>query len=130
MAALSALVRSAGLPVTAPYLTRHGLRSATWRAREGALKLVMVGLLSPCRWGKGSTSTLLTTSAPSDTAAKWPVSAEMGGRHGGSTEGEERFGGGVWRDSEIAPAMGKEQLVRVVGTLLNDDRPEVCLLTP
>jgi len=45
MVVLSALVRVAGLPSTARLLVRHGLRSSAWRIREGALRLVIAGLL-------------------------------------------------------------------------------------
>lgn len=45
MVVLSALVRISGLPSAAPLLVQHGLRSTTWRTREGALKLLIAGLL-------------------------------------------------------------------------------------
>lgn len=45
MVVLSALVRAVGLSASSPYLVRHGVRSMTWRAREGSLKLVIAGLL-------------------------------------------------------------------------------------
>ncbi len=45
MVVLSALVRATGLPSAARLLVRHGLRSASWRVREGALKLVIAGFL-------------------------------------------------------------------------------------
>lgn len=45
MVVLSALVCATGLPSAARLLVRHGLRSAAWRVREGALRLVIAGLL-------------------------------------------------------------------------------------
>ncbi|CAM9460501.1 unnamed protein product [Scytosiphon promiscuus] len=124
MAALSALVRVVGLPQTAPYLTRHGLRSAAWRAREGALKLIIVGVLSPRRRSQRSPQTL-TSSVSRDAAAVSSLPATGEGPAEVSARDERMLSGSVWQEGGMTPAMEKSQLVREVGSLLSDDRPEV-----
>lgn len=186
MVVLSALVRNAGLPSAAPLLVQHGLRSTAWRTREGALKLVIAGLLCWRPTSSSSSSRVGVAAGHSKTNERFggERGRQKGGRAGDSGRGGSGNGGGGddssghdelergdnrsdrgsggggggdhcgrgCSSSERLPvpankvsrsggegqvgatamAMDNEKLLRDVGSLLMDERPEVgvnpCLL--
>lgn len=111
---LSSIVLAGGLSLAAPFLTEQGLRSTTWRVREGSLKLVIAGLRSP------------PPVRPS------PVTGGREARGGVDRTGEcasgTRLGVGEPFDLYEGSVLDKTRLVRNVGLLLTDDRSEVGVL--
>lgn len=176
MVVLSALVHAVGLSASSPYLVRHGVRSATWRAREGSLKLVIAGLLhSPSgahtaseaasRNGAGGDNGCNTVDVDSKTGKQDGLQrrgscGEESAEGVFSGDGVERVGEGgsskarggtanrrdgveatvtprrrreeggrgspvVDGDGECEELLDREKLLRDVGSLLTDERPEV-----
>lgn len=122
MVVLCTLVRVAGLSLTAPLLALHGLRSPAWRTREGTLRLVIAGLLC---W------------RPSSSSAELGVGGASGGRRKGGNTARERqvvdaskkvsaTGGRGHGGAVAAAADTPEKVLRDVGLMLKDERPEVC----
>lgn len=148
MVVLSALVRAVGLPASAPHLVRNGLRSTTWRAREGSLKLVIAGLLMSLTGhdasGRGG-DPAGGTSGPQirldhhkeeelSTGSGKETEGEVGSGRGGWVRGK----GNSWESTLDGKGAGgaeavvlsesvvdEPQLVLDVGALLGDERPEV-----
>lgn len=175
MLVLSAVVRVAGLASATPRLLhpREGLLSSAWRTREGAVKLVIAGLLfskpsSPSSVGSGT----LGVSAGRGAAGERLVHGrgafnggnggegliENGHQSGGRRPGRgEGWSGGSSNNNDskrknlhspsrspamppsgahgcrrrgnvgaaLMPTADMEKLVRDVGSLLADERPEV-----
>ena len=98
MVVLSAVVRAAGLPSAAHLLVWHGLRSAAWRVREGALRLVIAGLLC---WRSSSPSS--SASRAGAAACRGTTGGQMVGRGKRRPKGEraeKRGGRGNGDDSD------------------------------
>lgn len=180
MAVLSALVHISGLPSAAPLLVQHGLRSTTWRTREGALRLLIAGLLSFQPSSSSPPSGVGVTANQSkknerlvgggrgqQTGGRAGEDGRRGGGIGGGggdddTSGHDDFEGGDNRSNRgtggggdregwwcfsgeglpmppnkgsgvggagqarsSAMEMDNEKLLRDVGSLLMDERPEV-----
>eukprot|EP00752_Nemacystus_decipiens_P014589 g12992.t1 len=115
MVVLCSLVRVVGLPSAARLLAQHGLRSQAWRAREGTLRLVIAGLLS---WTKLA-------------SAGFGTGAKAGTRRNGNLRGEgqavppTKVPGTGGTEHGAAGATAAEEILRDVGALLKDERPEV-----
>lgn len=176
MLVLSAVVRVAGLASATSHLlpAREGLLSAAWRAREGAMKLVIAGLLcwkpsSPSSLGFGDSGVSVGRGVAGERLGHGRETFvggnggellidddehQSGGRRPGRGEGlsagssngsdSKRRNSHSPRRSPAMPPRGahgcghrgnggatlmsmaeKEQLVRGVGSLLVDERPEV-----
>lgn len=117
MVVLCALVRAAGLPSAAPLLSQRGLRSPAWRTREGTLRLVIAGLLS-CR---PSSSSAGSGTMAAEGRRKYSISNERQSLRAKGGSGVCGRGHG----STVETAMDAEEILRDVGSLLKDERPEV-----
>lgn len=155
MEVLTALVLAAGIAASMPYLVQHGMRrvpgalngsvNAAWRTREGALKLIATGLLR-----SADTETAHLDGTRDDQGARQGACAGVGDiatagvgssaivRGDGEGKGTGRAGRrkeaeGAWAAEKqdiglrrnAAVGLDQSQLVRDVGSLLEDERPEV-----
>lgn len=121
MVVLCALVRVVGLPPAVPLLAQYGLRSHAWRTREGTLRLVIAGLLS---WRPVASTGLETGAEEAGLRKSGLLSGEIQvvSAKKGSGTGGRGHGGAV----AMGTTTGAEEILCDVGSLLKDDRPEVC----
>lgn len=152
MIVLSTLVRKVGLEVATPHLVKSGMHAVHWRPREGALRLVIGGLLlsttsSICDLSRGSSAQ--GAGGAENVSGSRAEEQEFKRLPPRSSRNEDRDGRGGCsipanssralvgeRSSHVSAEMQEEQGVSLppdrqwlageVGRLLTDKRHEVC----